>query len=180
MKSGMTDSEIAKAVYNRAYVPPAQNLERSIAGTVCRPVVSIAVTPLIDLLFILLIFFLISSSVVFHPGMTVNLPETIDDAFEIGHKYVVTATRETTEQGQRLVYFNDQRVDGYDGLERQLGELAEELRRRQALSEQARATPIVIVKADAEVSYPEVVRIISTARKHGMTVFLATEKGALQ
>ena len=142
--------------------------------------VSIAVTPLIDLLFILLIFFLISSSVVFHPGMTVNLPETIDDAFEIGHKFVVTATREKTEQGQRLIYFNDQRVDGYDGLDRQLGELAEELRRRSGQTDEVRATPIVIVKADEEVSYPEVVRIISTARKHGMTVFLATDRGGQQ
>jgi len=45
VKAGMEDSTVSKAVYKRPYVPPAQNLERSIAWTACRPVVSIAVTP---------------------------------------------------------------------------------------------------------------------------------------
>jgi Big-like domain-containing protein/chitobiase/beta-hexosaminidase-like protein/peptidase C13-like protein len=45
VKAGIEDSEICMAVYNRPYVPPAQVLERSVSGTSCVPVVSIAVTP---------------------------------------------------------------------------------------------------------------------------------------
>jgi hypothetical protein len=45
VKSGMEDSNIAMAAYNKPYVSPAQTLERSVTWSDCLPIISISVTP---------------------------------------------------------------------------------------------------------------------------------------
>jgi biopolymer transport protein ExbD len=131
---------------------------------------SLTIIPLVDVLFLLLIFFMMGSSLVFQPGITVNLPETIEEFIGVADKLVITITKE------KLLFFNDQHVDGWEDLRFKLaavtygkgGGSGETYRRRTR-------TPIIILKADRDVAYDDIVRVMSITREFKMSTFLATK-----
>lgn len=128
----------------------------------------VAVTPLVDVLFILFIFFMMGSSLVFQPGISVDMPETIDEFIGVADKLVVTMTRE------KLVFFNDQHVEDWNDLRRKLNDMSDG-----GWGGDGPATgraPIIILKADREVAYDDIVRVMSLIREYGMSVFLATKR----
>ena len=63
------------------------------------------IAPLIDIVFLLLIFFMLSSSFVLQPGIRVNLPEAFHSEVESGNKDIVITL---TSYGN--LYFNDKIV----------------------------------------------------------------------
>ncbi|MFA5205383.1 MAG: biopolymer transporter ExbD [Lentisphaeria bacterium] len=131
------------------------------------------VAPLVNVFFLLLIFFVISSSLVFQPGISVELPTSAAAEYLANDKLVITVT----DLGQ--LFFNDQPV-AWDELERELRELVlhrKELMARRAgglrLGRPARA-PMVILRLDRRAPYEQAMAVLSMARSLNLGVCLAT------
>ena len=67
----------------------------------------IDMAPLVDVMFILVIFFLISTSYDFQEGFEVDLPVS-DAPLVAGHKMVVVIAKGSEEGGKYLVFFNNE------------------------------------------------------------------------
>lgn len=115
-------------------------------------------TPLVDTVLNLLIFFMLSSSFAFQPGIRVRLPEAASKEEEPQRDLVLVLTRD-----QRL-YLNDDPIQLPD-----LGtRLQEHLR--------ARNDAVVIIKADRDVIHGRVVEVMDIAKEAGVTrLAIATE-----
>ena len=133
---------------------------------------SLTLTPLVDVIFLLLIFFMIGSSLVFQPGITVNLPETRQELKSVADKLIITLTNE------KLLFFNDQRLEDWNHLEQRLADVAykrDTARRSGTTPKDGHRSPIIILKADKDVSYDNIVKIMSITRRYGLNVFLVTK-----
>lgn len=123
-----------------------------------RMVGKIDLIPLIDVVLLLLIFFILSSRFIFQSVVTVNLPPAITPEVEAQANNTVILTR------SGLIFFDGRKVN-QEGLNFGL-ELALSKGRN----------PLVIIKADEGVPYSQVVRIMELARKVGIKrLALATE-----
>ncbi|MBN1551775.1 biopolymer transporter ExbD [bacterium] len=104
-------------------------------------------TPLIDVVLMLLIFFMISTSFVFQPGIMVKLPSS-----------AISADIQSTRMAQVIVtsegdvYFDRLRVD-IDNLEQQMSDYKDK--------------SLLIIKADRSVAHGLVVTIMDCAKKAG-------------
>ncbi|NQT81888.1 biopolymer transporter ExbD [bacterium] len=107
-------------------------------------------TPLIDVVLLLLIFFMLSSSFVFNPGVKVDLPEYTSSESLDKSDLVVTITREG------LYLYNDNSI-----LLREL-----ENKFRQAASENPNAR--LIIKSANEVPHGIVVKVMVMAKEAGI------------
>jgi biopolymer transport protein ExbD len=107
-------------------------------------------TPLIDVVLLLLIFFMLSSSFVFNPGVKVDLPEYTSSESLEKSDIVVTITKEL------LYLYNDNSI------------MFKELRRklREAALENRNAR--LIIKAAKEVPHGDVVRLMVMAKEAGI------------
>lgn len=110
---------------------------------------SINVVSLIDVVLLLLIFFMLSTTFVAQPGITVNLPKSESQA-PTGSQDIIVAV---TAGGE--LYVNEQRVT--------LDTLAERLRRLLA----EKPAPVVVVKADEAIRHGLVVSIMDVAKQVG-------------
>jgi len=164
--------------------------------------------PIIDLFFLLLTFALIGSSLVFHPGIQVRLPRAPSTELRGVPKIVITITRprkkrepdaeqkpasgadtETVSAPEQretdeLLFFNDSHVQ-WDDLEQKLRK--EVYDRRLAFARTAteqekqsghRSAPLLVLRADATVSYDRIVRVMALGRTLGLGVYLVTDPGA--
>jgi biopolymer transport protein ExbD len=107
-------------------------------------------TPLIDVVLLLLIFFMLSSSFIFNPGVKVDLPEYTSSETLERSDIVVTITKEL------LYLYNDNSVE--------IQEL--EQRMREAAKENPNAR--LILKAAKDVPHGDVVRIMVMAKEAGI------------
>ena len=107
-------------------------------------------TPLIDVVLLLLIFFMLSSSFIFNPGVKVDLPEYTSSESLEKSDIVVTITKEL------LYLYNDNSV-AYQELRRQL---------REAALENPNAR--LIIKAAKEVPHGDVVKVMVMAKEAGI------------
>jgi biopolymer transport protein ExbD len=130
------------------------------------------IVPLVNLLFLLLIFFMLGSTLVLQPGIEVAPPEVDEPVKGFVDKLVITLTKEN------LLFFNDQRVQSTEDLAQKLdaivnrtaaggGKEGEAGRRRSR-------PPVIILKADKDAPYDDVVQIMSITRKYGARVYLVT------
>ncbi|MEY2525366.1 MAG: hypothetical protein QOE73_137 [Verrucomicrobiota bacterium] len=117
----------------------------------------LVVIPLIDVVFLLIFFFLLSSNFILQPGISVSLPFS---HFTLGpqtNQQIISITGGAAP----AIYFRDQRTT----LE-QLGPLLDEAKRERRS---------LIIKADRLTSYELVVAVTNAALEHGITsVALAT------
>ncbi len=135
---------------------------------------------ILDLFFILLIFFLIGNSVVFWPGTQVEtslaLPRTANPQLHEADKLIITITR------SGKIYFNEKPLD-WHGLERELGNRVRESRiaaagRMNLPADQAEASrrpPMVVLRADKDLSYEVITNVVSLARSLGLGVYMVTD-----
>ena len=122
----------------------------------------INVTPLIDIIFQLVLFFMVSTTFVSAPGIEVDLPRSSSD----------TVLRDTDDlnvwvNSDGSVYVDEEPVD-FRGL-------------KSALSEAARNNPstLIVIKADKDVGHGRVVAVMDAARSRGLTqLAIATEVNA--
>jgi len=110
-------------------------------------------TPLIDVVLLLLIFFMLSSNFITQPGIKVNLPRSVSANLNEAGDVTVTLT-----EGNR-VYFNNEPIN-FDGLGRRL---KKEIRKNPAVS--------ILLKADEKASHGSVVKIINIAQQSGISRF---------
>lgn len=110
----------------------------------------INLTPLIDIVFQLLIFFLITTTFVQNPGIDVELPKASAEPAKNDPESVIIGI---TSEG-RVVH---------EGRAVSL----EELRERLAAHHQQRPKALVIIQADTETSHGKVVEVMDLARQVG-------------
>lgn len=111
----------------------------------------IEITPLVDMVFLLLIFFMLSTTFIVTPGIKVNLPRASAEK----------VTREKKEV--RLVITKDNRVF----LERRLVTL-QELERRLKGAAQKNPQTMVVIQADAKSLHGKVVEVMDIAKTSGL------------
>ena len=121
-----------------------------------RAAVDINMTPLIDIVFILLIFFLMTSTFIRDSGFKVELPsasaENADDIFD-ALVVQITSRGEIVIQGK---------TTDADGLATELTQLKESL-------EAKSQTPTLMVQADEDAPHGVVVQVLDTAQVVGLT-----------
>ncbi len=117
------------------------------------------VTPLIDIIFQLVLFFMVSTTFISAPGIEVDLPRSSSDT--------VLQDKDDLNvwvAGDGAVYVDDEPVD-FKGLQA-------------ALNSAARSNPstLIVIKADRAVDHGRVVAVMDAARNHGLTqLAIATE-----
>ncbi|MBN3038039.1 MAG: biopolymer transporter ExbD [Candidatus Omnitrophica bacterium] len=107
------------------------------------------IAPLIDVVFLLLIFFMLTSSYIFQPGIKINLPKAVTSEV-IQEKNLIIAV-----SAEDLIYLNDKPVT--------LNQLREYL---QGFSKEDRP---LLIKADRSSSLGKVVQIWDLCRDVGLT-----------
>ncbi|MDD8012626.1 MAG: biopolymer transporter ExbD [Acidobacteriota bacterium] len=110
----------------------------------------INITSLIDVIFMLLLFFMISSTFLEQPGIKLELPAAKTEAVGEPQEYVLTVDR------QGGLFLNRQAVD-MDGLEAAI---------RGVLPKMKDAA--LVLKADQEISHGLVVRVMDLAKRGGV------------
>lgn len=116
-------------------------------------------TPLIDVVFNLLIFFMLTSNFVFQPGIKVSLPKAITSEVISSENIVINVT------GQDLLFLNDKPIT--------VNDLAAKLK------EAAEGNKSLLLKADTNASLGRVVEIWDMCRELGIPqINIATNQKA--
>jgi len=109
----------------------------------------IDIAPLIDIVFQLLIFFMLTSSFVFQPGIKVNLPKAVTSEVIKKESFVVTVSSED------VIYLNNKVLT--------MKELEQEL------TAAARQQSPLLIKSDRRASLGRIVEIWDLCRNLGIT-----------
>ena len=108
------------------------------------------ITPLVDVVFQLLIFFMLTSNFIYQPSIKINLPKAVTS--EVVHEKSLTLT--INKEG--LLYFNDT--------------LISEKALKEELVQGAKShKAIMLIKADRGTELGQVVKIWDLCRESGMT-----------
>ena len=106
------------------------------------------IAPLIDVMFLLLIFFMLTSNFVVQPGIKVSLPKAISSEVIRSENLIVTLT------GQDLLFLNDEPVT--------VQQLIPQIRQA------AQENKTVLLKADTNASLGRIVEIWDMCREAGI------------
>lgn len=118
----------------------------------------INVAPLIDVIFILVIFFMVSSTLIIHPGMIVNIPEAKTSEMLPQTRLVIYITKEN-----ELFVNEDQIV--LDDLFNVVSSFIAQTGNRD-----------VTINADSEIFYGEMIRVIDVCKEAGIQNISFTTK----
>ncbi|MCH2206156.1 MAG: biopolymer transporter ExbD [Lentisphaerales bacterium] len=119
--------------------------------------------PMVDVMFILVIFFLISTSYDFQPGYAVDLPKSKAPMVAGDKLVVVLAPRgDLTKDEGVIVFFNNEEVS-WDALEVKLAERIND-RTQPGLEDEGRL-PTISLKAHENIPYKYIMRISALAVK---------------
>lgn len=117
------------------------------------------IAPLIDVVFLLLIFFMLTSNFVFQPGIKVSLPKAVTSEVLSTENVIITVT------GQDLLFLNEKPIT--------ISELTAELK------EASRQNKSLLLKADTGASLGRVVEIWDLCRELGIPqINIATNQKA--
>ena len=119
--------------------------ERRARGTVV-----LEVTPLVDIVFLLLIFFLLTATYVKNPNLDISLPKA-------------TLNQLSTQQKDLTVAITEEGEIRYDGQEISVEKLEGILRAEFAVDQES----IVVVQADTDSKHGKVVEVMDLAKKIG-------------
>ena len=108
-------------------------------------------TPLIDVVFLLIIFFMLSSSFILQPGIKISLPESNVSEPQIDKSIEITITQEN------FLFYNADRIS-FDELKLKLKSLAK-----------TAPESTIVIKADGNVKHSKVVEIMAEAKENGLT-----------
>src|ERR1700712_4843348 len=116
-------------------------------------IVGINVTPMVDVVLVLLIIMMVSATYIVSQSLKVELPKTASSDETVSKTYVVTVTKEGN------YYFNDKPITR-DGL-------AKEFRAALAASKDVN----LVITADEDAHHGKVVGVIDLAKVEGITKF---------
>lgn len=120
-----------------------------------REVPEINLIPMIDVLLVILIFLMVTTTYAQFSGLQVNLPKADASTENDKNSPLITVSIDATEHyaiNSRAILFN-----GVDGL-------ADELRKTAGDAK----TPIVVINADARTPHQAVVNVMEAARRAGL------------
>ena len=123
------------------------------------PVWLFSLIPLVNVVFLVVIFFALSSRFVLQPGLAVTLPPSSFTLAPRDGAQIISITSAPIP----AIYFRDQSVT--------LAELG------QRLGESRTKERAVIIKADQDTPYALVVQVTDEALRRGFSVVLATDAG---
>ncbi|MDD5644191.1 MAG: biopolymer transporter ExbD [bacterium] len=123
---------------------------------------TINITSLIDVMFLLLIFFAVTSTFLEHPGLTIELP-TAKSSDVVETKEIIVVV---TKEGKILI--NDIDIEK-NNFENQLKKAFENTKE-----------PTMILKADKDVSYGLIIELMDSAKRIGLKKVVAFTKIDLQ
>lgn len=123
-------------------------------ATTRKRIVAFSTISLTDIVLLLLIFFLLTSSFVVQPGIKIKLPKAATGAQDDADKIYLTVTQ------QERIYLNQRQVSR--------DELATQL--RQLLRDNAEK--LVVIRADGELSLEATIRIVDIAKLAGAEKFM--------
>ena len=106
-------------------------------------------TPLIDVVFLLLIFFMLTSTFIVPPGIKVKLPKAVTAQALEKKQLTITLTRKNE------IYLESESISRD--------------RLKEALTEAAKAKKALLIKADREVEFDHVISIWDLCRTTGIT-----------
>lgn len=118
------------------------------------PNANVDLIPMIDVVFQLVVFFMVSSTFVMTPGIALDLPESTSSEPVVINRVVVTIVSESR------LYLNRDEVT-YEDLDARLAALEEQSER---LDAQARSA---IIEANADVPYETIVSVLDIMRRNG-------------
>lgn len=116
-------------------------------------------TPMVDVLFLLLIFFMIGSSFVQVGGVKVDVPKTATSKNFGIEKSIITLAR---TEDKSLIYFNEKEVSW------------EQLKQRLAEVRNFSASGTVIIRADRLIPFGIVARLMALAENANVAAIVAT------
>ena len=111
---------------------------------------TIDIAPLIDIVFQLLIFFMLTASFIFQPGIKINLPKAVTSEVLHEQNTVITVT------GENLIYLDEKAVTS--------AELNKKLTKNAELSKKP-----ILIKADRHASLGRVVEVWDMCRAAGIS-----------
>jgi len=114
---------------------------------------NVELIPLIDVIFQLVVFFMVSTTFILTPGISLILPKSETSEPVVMSKLVVTVV------SRDEVYLNRERYD-IEGLNARLGTITEE---------QISEIKTVVVEGDENVSYRLMVQVLDVLRRNGFT-----------
>jgi biopolymer transport protein ExbD len=121
--------------------------------------IALNITPLIDVLFILIIFFTVSSTFLEQPGIEIKLPDAESSQTHTAQKVIIYVDKNET------IYLNDEQVNINILVEYVQAKLAEQKEKN------------VVLRADTEVNHGVVINIMDLLRKKGIyKIIISTEK----
>ncbi|MFC1608251.1 ExbD/TolR family protein [Candidatus Latescibacterota bacterium] len=118
------------------------------------PLTTFNTISLTDIIFLLLVFFLLSSTFVLQPGIKVQLPTTSSADVSSEKSIVITVAKD------RTVYLNDSQINKIE-----LGALL-----RQKLLDVG--NPIVVLRADKDVTFEGLVEVMDISKTAGADRFV--------
>ena len=120
-----------------------------------RMITSFATISLTDIVFLLLVFFLLSSTYILQPGIKVELPRTASTEVSAEKAIVVTVAQDGT------LYLNDKRVSR--------SVLPSQIRK---MITSSLGNPAVVIRPDKRVSVEKLVDVIDVSKRAGAEDFL--------
>ncbi len=128
--------------------------------TTRKPMIAFSTIGLTDIVLLLLIFFLLTSSFVVQPGIKIKLPKAASGETDESDKIFLTIT-----ENERL--FLNQRQISHSDLATELKNLLQQDSNR-----------VVVIRADQDLSLSATIRVVDTAKLAGAERFIiATEPG---
>ncbi len=132
-----------------------------------------SLVPVIDVFFLLLVLFTISSSVTFWPGQKVEtevrLPTTRLATMSVADKLIVTITNSGD------LFFNSKPMADIEDLERELRELVRASQQEGAGDEGSAhrsRRPMLVLRADRRLPFEQIVQVELLARELNLDVFV--------
>ena len=122
-----------------------------------KPISGLDATPLVNVVLLLLVFFLLGSTFVIQPGIKVNPPTAMLKSGVSNVQYVINITSQTPPQ----IFFNNQIVS-LEQLEAELKQLAEK-----------QPAAYVVVRADTQVPYGTVTEVMNRVYAAGINNVLS-------
>lgn len=107
-------------------------------------------TPLVDVIFLQLIYFMLTSSFIMQPGIKIKLPQA--------------TTTQTIQKGEIFVSISENGIIFYKGQPITIKELEEVFKREKGRNRQL----TLVIKADRNVKHGRVVEVMDAGRKQGI------------